>query len=143
MARAPGRGAGASKMPFSRARLSGVLDLTPRQKLWIDQDGKIVMSDYRVRLLALVAETGSLARAASAMKLSYRRAWGKIKEIETNLGVPLVQSEVGGAGGGHTVLTPEADAIVRAYVRFQARMTEQLNAIFEEEFGSILPRIPV
>jgi len=109
----------------------------------VDQDGKIVMSDYRVRLLALVAETGSLARAASAMKLSYRRAWGKIKEIEANLGVPLVQSEVGGPGGGHTVLTPEAEAIVLAYLRFQSRMAEDLRAIFNEEFASILPRTPV
>lgn len=120
-----------------------MLDLTPCQKLWVDRDGKIVMSDYRVRLLALVAETGSLAKAASAMKLSYRRAWGKIKEIETNLGVPLVQSEVGGAGGGHTVLTPEAEAIVQAYLRFQARMEADLRAIFEEEFASLLTRTTV
>lgn len=119
-----------------------MLDLTPCQKLWVEMDGQIVMSDYRVRLLALVAETGSLAKAASAMKLSYRRAWGKIKEIETNLGIALVQSEVGGAGGGHTVLTPEAETIVAAYVRFQARMAEDLHAIFEEEFASILPGIP-
>ncbi len=118
-----------------------MVNLSARQKLWVDRDGKIVMSDYRVRLLALVAETGSLARAASAMKLSYRRAWGKIKEIEANLGVPLVESEVGGAGGGHTTLTPEAEALVRGYQRFQARMSEDLQAVFEEEFASILPRI--
>ncbi len=53
-----------------------------------------------------VAETGSLAEAARRMGLSYRRAWGKISEIETNLGVRLVETEVGGAGGGSTHLTP-------------------------------------
>jgi molybdate transport system regulatory protein len=110
--------------------------LVPRQKLWLERDGKLVMSDYRVRLLSLIAETGSLAKAASEMKLSYRRAWGKVKEIEANLGFPLVQSEVGGAGGGHTVLTQEALALVRAYRQFQERMECDLQAIFDEELAN-------
>jgi molybdate transport system regulatory protein len=95
------------------------------------------MSDFRVRLLELVGETGSLAKAASGMKLSYRRAWGKIKELEANLGVPLVESEAGGAGGGHTALTAEATALIRAYRRFQARMSGDLQAVFEEEFAAV------
>ncbi|MGH2610561.1 MAG: winged helix-turn-helix domain-containing protein, partial [Tepidiformaceae bacterium] len=87
-------------------------DLSPRAKLWLEQDGKLVMSDYRVRILEIIADTGSLAKAASEMKLSYRRAWGKVKEMEENLGFPLVHSEVGGAGGGHTTLTPEGERLV-------------------------------
>ena len=118
-------------------RFRTMLDLQPRLKLWIEADGRLVMSDYRVRLLELVAETGSLAKAASAMKLSYRRAWGKVKEIEANLGIPLVQSEAGGAGGGHTALTPEAQALVRAYRRFQERMTADVRTVFEEEFTDV------
>jgi molybdate transport system regulatory protein len=107
--------------------------ITPRQKLWLEQDGRLVMSDYRLRLLLLVAETGSLARAASAMGLSYRRAWGKVKELEANLGLPLVQSEVGGAGGGHTALTAEGAELVRAYQRFQERLAGALEQAFDEE----------
>ena len=110
-------------------------DVTPRQKLWLELDGRIVMSDYRVRLLELVANTGSLAQAASAMGLSYRRAWGKVKELEENLRVPLVQSEVGGAGGGHTTLTPAGEAFVAAYRRFQDRMIRELEAAYREEVG--------
>ena len=108
----------------------------PKQKLWVEKDGRVVISDYRLRLLLLVEETGSLAKAASAMKLSYRRAWGKVKELETNLGVPLVASEVGGAGGGHTALTPTATALVRAYERLQARLDAELAVAFAQEFES-------
>ena len=108
---------------------------TPRVKLWLEQDGKLVMSDYRVRLLAVVAETNSLAKAASEMKLSYRRAWGKVKEMEENLGYPLVHSEVGGAGGGHTTLTPEGERLVRAYQRLQERLSRAVTEAFAEEFG--------
>ena len=110
---------------------------TPRQKLWLERDGQVVMSDYRVRLLALVQETGSLAKAASALKLSYRRAWGKVKELEANLGMPLVQSEVGGAGGGHTVLTPAAAALVEAYGRFQERVARETEAAFSQELAML------
>ena len=109
----------------------------PRQKLWIEAGGRLVMSDYRVRLLELVAETGSLAEAATEMRLSYRRAWGKIKELEANLGTPLVHSEVGGAGGGRTTITDEARALLAAYRRFQERMAGALDTIFAEELGSL------
>jgi molybdate transport system regulatory protein len=115
--------------------MTAVMSMRPRQKLWIEKDGRLVMSDYRLRLLLVVEETGSLARAAAAMGLSYRRAWGKVKELEGNLGLALVRSEVGGAGGGHTVLTEEGTALVRAYQRFQARLGEALATVFDEELG--------
>ena len=111
----------------------------PRQKLWLEHDGKLVMSDYRLRLLQLIAETGSLAQAATAMGLSYRRAWGKVKELEANLGMQLVQSEVGGAGGGHTTLSEEARELVAAYGRFLERMTIALNDAYATELGGFVP----
>ena len=42
------------------------------------------MSDYRLQLLVFVAETGSLAEAAQQMGLSYRRAWGKVKDAASD-----------------------------------------------------------
>ena len=110
----------------------------PRQKLWIETGGQLVMSDYRVRLLELVAETGSLAEAASALGLSYRRAWGKVKEIEANLGRPLVRSEVGGAGGGRTLLTPEAEELVTAYRRFQQRVEQDVAGAYDAALRDLL-----
>ena len=110
----------------------------PRQKLWIETAGQLVMSDYRVRLLELVAETGSLAEAAAVLGLSYRRAWGKVKEIEANLGRSLVRSEVGGAGGGRTVLTPEAEELVAAYRRFQERVDHEVEDAYGAELRDLL-----
>jgi molybdate transport system regulatory protein len=108
--------------------------LSPHAKLWLEQDGKLVMSDYRVRMLEIIQDTGSLAKAASEMKLSYRRAWGKVKEMEENLGYALVRSEVGGAGGGHTTLTPEGARLVAAYRRFRDRVAAAVEEAFGEEF---------
>jgi molybdate transport system regulatory protein len=108
--------------------------MEPRIKLWLEKDGRIVLSGYRVRLLQYIAETGSLAEAARRMGLSYRRAWGKIKEIETNLGVRLVRSESGGPGGGGTRLTAEGERLVSLYPRFEAAAEADLRRDFSEVF---------
>ena len=110
------------------------LSLEPQIKLWLEKDGLLVLSDYRVQLLRQVAETGSLAEAAQRMGLSYRRAWGKVREIEQNLGVKLVHSEVGGAGGGGSSLTPAGERLVALYSRFRKAMESDLGKEFQEVF---------
>ena len=110
------------------------LRLEPRIKLWVEKDGQLVMSDYRAELLRQVGETGSLAEAAQRMGLSYRRAWGKIREMERNLGVTLVQSEVGGSGGGSSRLTRDGERLVALYRRFRRAMASDLGKEFREVF---------
>ncbi len=110
------------------------LRLEPRLKLWLERDGLLVLSDYRVQLLRLVGETGSLTEAAERMDLSYRRAWGKIREIERNLGVTLVKSEAGGAGGGGSQLTTQGERLVALYERLRLTMERDLSQAFGELF---------
>ena len=110
------------------------LELEPRIKLWVEKDGHLVLSDYRVRILQLVRETGSLAQAAERLGLSYRRVWGKVREIEQNLGLSLVESEVGGAGGGGSSLTTDGERLVALYERFRRRMEGELGREFRQLF---------
>ena len=110
--------------------------LEPRIKLWVEKNGRLALSDYRVQLLRHIAETGSLADAAQRMGLSYRRAWGKVREMEANLGVRLVQSEVGGPGGGGSRLTPEGERLVALYARFRRAMESDLGKEFREVFDA-------
>ena len=107
----------------------------PRVKLWMEEGGLLVFSDYRMRLLQHVADTESLAQAAERMGLSYRRAWGKIKEIEGNLRVALVRSEVGGVGGGRTRLTPDGEKLLARYRQFKAAVEADVAREFGEAFG--------
>jgi molybdate transport system regulatory protein len=110
--------------------------MQPRAKLWVEKDGRIVLSDYRVRLLRLVDETGSLSDAAAQMHLSYRRAWGKLREIEQNLGVKLVDSAVGGPGGGGSRLTDEGRRLIDLYDRFRTNIEQDLTREFASVFQS-------
>jgi len=107
----------------------------PRVKLWVEKDGLLVFSDYRAELLNHIARTGSIRGGAERMGLSYRRAWGKIKEIEHNLGVRLVQSEAGGVGGGRTRLTAEAEELLARYRAFRAAAESDVSRDFAEAFG--------
>lgn len=108
--------------------------MEPRAKFWLENDGKLVLSEYRVRLLRLIDETGSLASAAEAMHLSYRRAWGKIREIEDNLGLRLIDREIGGVGGGGSQLTPEGRAIIERFERFREAAERDVAREFTRTF---------
>jgi molybdate transport system regulatory protein len=110
--------------------------MEPKLKVWVESGGALVLSDYRVRLLELVDETGSLADAAARMGLSYRRAWGKLKEIEANLGLKLVESTAGGPGGGHTSLTAAGRDMVERYKGFRSRLSAAAEAEFVSWFGA-------
>ena len=109
--------------------------MEPRLKLWVEKDGVLVFSDYRAMLLHHIAKTGSIRGGAERMGLSYRRAWGKIKEIERNLGVRLVESEAGGPGGGQTKLTPEGERLLGRYRAFRAAAEADVARDFAKAFG--------
>jgi molybdate transport system regulatory protein len=59
--------------------------------IWMETEQGPLLGRGRVRLLELVHEKGSLKQAATAMGMSYRAAWGKIKESETAWGAPLLE----------------------------------------------------
>jgi molybdate transport system regulatory protein len=107
-------------------------------KIWIERGGKVVLSDWRAELLRAIEETGSLSGAALRMDVPYRTAWYKLKEIETQLGVRLVETHSGGSDGGGSSLTPEGQDILRRFRRIYADIEETVRRRFEVEFGGSL-----
>jgi molybdate transport system regulatory protein len=105
-----------------------------RTKVWIEQDGQVMLSDWRVALLEAVAATGSLAEAARQMDVPYRTAWQKIKAIEARWGVPLLITESGGAEGGASRLTPEAEDLIRRFHLVAQGLQAQAAARFADVF---------
>ena len=111
-------------------------DLAPRAKLWLEVDGKIALSEWRVALLEAVEETGSLTQAAAHIGVSYRTAAYKLREIEANLGVRLLEGHSGGAAGGGSRLTPAGRDYVRRWRAFNAGLDAWVAAHFRAAFGS-------
>ena len=102
----------------------------PRSNFWLEQDGKVVLSEWRVALLEAVERTGSINAAAAEQGVHFRVAWRKLKEMEEGLGVKLTQRAVGGKHGGGTSLTPEG----RDYVRHFHEFTAGLKGIVDKRF---------
>jgi molybdate transport system regulatory protein len=110
------------------------MKLEVRSKCWVEADGELALSDWRVDLLEAIDELGSLAAAAERFDVAYRVAWGKIKQIEGRLGYALLEGHSGGAGGGGTHLTPAGRDLVMRYNRFRTGLAELIEQRFSEEF---------
>jgi len=77
-------------------------------------------------LLAALALTGSLQKAARAAGYSYKGAWLVLDAATALTHAPLVGRATGGRGGGGTTLTPEGHALLDAWRGLQARLASFL-----------------
>ncbi|HJV02419.1 MAG TPA: TOBE domain-containing protein [Burkholderiaceae bacterium] len=80
--------------------------------VWMTVGGEKLGGQDRVALLAAIAETGSITRAAKAVKMSYKGAWDAIDAMNNLAGATLVERVAGGKGGGGTRLTARGTQLV-------------------------------
>ncbi|MHA1238163.1 MAG: TOBE domain-containing protein [Candidatus Odinarchaeia archaeon] len=93
--------------------------ITFKTKIWLEYNGKPLLGRGGAALLRAVKEEGSLKKATDRLKISYRYAWGYIKNIENVLGKPIVKPFKGGfKGGGGMSLTPLAELLLRRFTQF-------------------------
>ena len=89
--------------------------LTPTVKLWLKKGNNSILGEGRAQLLRAIEEKGSITNAANAMNMSYRHAWGIIREIEDSLGEKIIKTERGGPEGGGAKLTALGRKILSQY----------------------------
>ncbi len=113
--------------------------MQPKFNLWIEKDGAVVLSAWRVALLEAIQATGSISAAAEQLNIPYRRAWEKVQEIEVGLGVKVVDTAVGGKGGGGARLTPAGRKAIAQFRRFsegfEAEVAQRYRAAFVKQRG--------
>lgn len=98
---------------------------------------KQIVGPGRVDLLDLIDRTGSLAGAGRAMKMSYKRAWLLVEELNNTFDEPLVELSRGGSGHGGAVLTPLGREVVQRYRRMLARS----SAAVEDDLLALRARL--
>lgn len=69
----------------------------------------------KIAVLEEIGRSGSISAAGRALRMSYRRTWELVEDLNTGLGTPVVETAAGGNGGGGTVLTPAGRAIIERY----------------------------
>jgi molybdate transport repressor ModE-like protein len=109
-----------------------------RLKVWIEtEDGRVALSEWRVKLLEAVAEHGSLVAAARELGVPHRTAWQRIQEMEATLGVQLLETTSGGTNGGGSRLSPAAVDLVARYQALHAGLDDLVLERFEGGFRDL------
>ena len=86
-----------------------------RLTIRIDLSGHGAIGPGKIRLLELVGESGSISAAGRAMKMSYRRAWMLIDNLNRCFRSPVVETQLGGTRGGGAVLSAFGHDVIARY----------------------------
>lgn len=95
----------------------------------------------RIKLLENIAEFGSINQAAKQMKMSYKKAWKLIDEMNAlHENHPLVISEKGGKAGGGTQLTDLGRFYIKEFYALEKDLLEFM-AVKTKDLASKLQKI--
>ncbi len=106
----------------------------------VDVDGTEVIGQEGFDLLMNIREAGSIISAARKMGVSYRKAWGIIREMEEWFMFPMVVKQRGGAEGGMTTLSPEGNDLLDGYLELRSQFDISINEITRKFFRKINTR---
>jgi molybdate transport system regulatory protein len=86
----------------------------------------------KIQLLEGIARCGSLSQAARDMRMSYRRAWLLLQDMNLSFDHPVARASVGGRGGGGVALTPFGGSLVAGYRRLESTLEPIAAACLED-----------
>jgi molybdate transport system regulatory protein len=101
-------------------RLAGMA----RLKLTIVLASGARMGPGKAALLESVRDTGSIAAAARAMGMDYKRAWLLIDSLNRAFDTQVVERTAGGPGGGGATLTLFGEELLARYRRLEQAAAE-------------------
>ena len=84
----------------------------------------------KIALLEHIDSSGSLSEAARKLKMSYRRAWLLLEDLNPSFQQPVAQMSVGGRGGGGAALTAFGSELVASYRTLEAYIRKRAQTAF-------------
>lgn len=90
-------------------------DIFLKHQIQLISGGNIIIEEEGFILLREIEKEKSIVAAAKNMGISYRKAWGLLRNIESALGFSLAGKRRGGKAGGRTTFTPEGSELLNAY----------------------------
>lgn len=108
-----------------------------RLHLWLETEKGVFFGLGRWKLLERIQSGQSLKGAAESLGMSYRAAWGKIKNTEKALGVELIEKKAGKRQGYR--LTADGAAMMTGFARWFA----EVERYALQRAGRLLPCHPI
>lgn len=93
--------------------------------------GDAVIGPGKIMLLSLLEEEGGISAAARRMGLTYRRAWYLIDTVNQATGCAVVETSVGGPGGGGAKLTEFGCELVQRYQENMSRLDKESSEFLD------------
>jgi len=90
-------------------------DLSPNLTIRVNLGKYGALGPGKISLMELISRHGSISSAGKEMGMSYRRAWLLVDEINHTFREPLVETQMGGPGGGGARLTKLGRDIISRY----------------------------
>jgi molybdate transport system regulatory protein len=103
----------------------------------VTRDDDTIISEEGFTLLAEIKKEQSIVAAAINMGISYRKAWGLLREIENVLGFQLVGKHRGGKAGGKTDLTTEGLELTNAYIDLKSELEVKVHDTVKSFFKRV------
>ena len=99
----------------------------------VDFGPNCALGPGKIALLENIASTGSLSEAARRLKMSYRRAWLLLEDLNTSFQQSVAQMSVGGRGGGGASLTRFGTELIHSYRALEAHVRKRAQSAFPSD----------
>ncbi len=77
----------------------------------------------KIRLLEAIQKTGSISQAGRSLRMSYRRAWLLVDDLNRCFREPVVTTQPGGSRGGGAALAPFGRELIKKYRAIEIQAT--------------------
>lgn len=96
---------------------------------------EIFFDKQAFKLLINIKEFNSLQKACTATDISYSKGSRMIKDIEWELGFPIVEKWTGGSSGGGTSITEEGEELLNTYEKFIDEVISATDKAYKKYFS--------
>jgi molybdate transport system regulatory protein len=97
----------------------------------VDSDGEKFMGIGVLWLMEGIERQGSLRASAASMAISYSKAYAMVRNLEHQVGFPVVERKKGGAAHDGATLTPFGRDFLSLYRTFQQEAKDRIEEPFE------------
>lgn len=98
-------------------------------RFWLTQNNEYFVGKGRIELLKHIKETGSIARAAKVMGMSYKAAWDSVDAMNKMAEQALVLRTSGGRHGGGSKITDAGLEFIERYDKYTETFDKVLSII--------------
>ncbi len=103
-----------------------------KSRIWIEKDGVPFLGFGRIKLLKMIDDKMSINSAAKELKMSYKKAWNLINDMNLMTDEPVVQTNIGGKDGGGTKLTNYGKQLIQDFETINSNCMVYLEKEFQK-----------